>query len=58
MKYSIFSSVKAQQGELCTYEKFMETVKSEKVAEICAAVAKEADHENQQLLKKGLPVVT
>lgn len=58
MKYTFFESVKSQRGELCTYEKFLEVTHSAAVAEICAAIARESDHERQGLLKKMLPVIT
>lgn len=58
MKYTFFESVKTQRGELCTYEKFLEVTHSAAVAEICAAIACESDHERQGLLKKSLPVIT
>ena len=58
MNYSFFESVKSQRGELCTYEKFLEVTHSAAVAEICAAIARESDHERQGLLKKNLPVIT
>ncbi len=58
MKFGFFSSVKAQRGELCTYEKFLEVSHSPVVAQICAAIAREPDHEKQQQMKKELPVIT
>lgn len=58
MKYTLFNSVKAQRGELCTYEKFLEVSHSPVVAQICAAIAREPDHEKQQKMKKQLPVIT
>ena len=58
MKFSYFSSVRAQQGELCTYEKFLEASRSPLVAELCAAIAREPDHEKQQQMKKQLPIIT
>ena len=58
MKYTLFESVKAQRGELCTYEKFIEVSHSPIVAEICAAIAQEPDHDRQGVLKKRLPAIT
>ena len=58
MNFTYFSSVKAQRGELCTYEKFLEVSHSPMVTEICAAIAREPDHEKQQKMKKELPVIT
>ena len=58
MNFTYFSSVKAQRGELCTYEKFLEVSHSPLVTEICAAIAREPDHEKQQKMKKELPVIT
>lgn len=58
MRFSYFPSVKAQRGELCTYEKFLEVSHSPMVAEMCAAIAREPDHEKQQQLKKQLPGFT
>ena len=54
MNFSYFPSVKSQRGELCTYEKFLEVSHSPMVAEMCAAIAREPDHEQQQQLKKQL----
>ena len=58
MRFTIFDSVKAQRGELCTYEKFLEVSHSPIVADICAAIAQEADHDRQGVLKKRLPAIT
>ena len=58
MKFSIFDSVKAQRGELCTYERFLEVSHSPMVTDICAAIAKEPNHDRQGDLKKQLPVIT
>ena len=58
MNFTIFPSVKAQRGELCTYEKFLEVSHSPVVAQICAAIAREPDHEKQQQMKKELPIIT
>ena len=58
MKFSIFSSVKSQKGELCTQEKFNEVCASSKVRNLCETIANEPDHEKQQELKKQLPIIT
>lgn len=58
MKFSFYNSVRAQQGELCTYEKFLDVTHSHHVASICSAIASETDHERQQTLKKQLPIIT
>ena len=58
MNFTYFNSVKAQRGELCTYEKFLEVSHSPVVAQICAAIAREPDHEKQQQMKKELPIIT
>ena len=58
MKFSLFENVKAQRGELCTHEKFLEVSHSPLVAEICAAIAREPNHEKQQQMKKQLPIIT
>lgn len=58
MRFGFFNSVKSQRGELCTYEKFLEVSHSPVVAQICAAIAREPDHEKLQQMKKELPVIT
>lgn len=58
MKFSIFKTAKAQRGELCTYEKFLEVTSSAEMARICKEIAAEEDHDKRSELKKQLPVVT
>lgn len=58
MIFSIFDSVKAKHGSLCTDEIFLRTINSEKVISLCKKIAAEEDHDRQNILKKDLPVVT
>lgn len=58
MKFSIFKTAKAQKGEECTYEKFLEVTSSPQLLELCKQIAAEEDADKRGELKKGLPVVT
>ncbi len=58
MKFSIFTSVKSQKGELCTQDKFNEVCTSPLVCNLCKAIAAEADHDKRNALKKQLPIIT
>ena len=58
MKISVFKSVRSQKGELLTQERFDQLTHAPELATICSMVASEADHQQQQVLKKRLPVVT
>lgn len=58
MKFSIFASVRAQRGELCTAEKFHEVTSSADVERICAAISHETDKDKIAELKKQLPIIT
>ena len=58
MKFSIFRSAKAQRGEECTYEKFLEITESQSLLKLCNEIAAEADDDKRGELKKQLPVIT
>lgn len=58
MKFSIFKNAKAQQGEECTYEKYLEVVSSKSLLDLCAQIASEEDGDKRAELKKQLPAVT
>lgn len=58
MKFSIFKTAKAQKGEECTYEKFLEVTSSPELLQLCKKIAAEEDHDKRSELKKHLPVVT
>ncbi len=58
MKFSIFKTVKANRGRLCTYEVFKQEITSEHVSRVCEQIAAENDHSKQGELKRQLPVVT
>ena len=58
MKFSIFKTVKANRGRLCTYEVFKQATTSELVGKVCKQIAAETDHDKQGELKKQLPVIT
>lgn len=58
MKFSIFNTAKAQKGEECTYEKFLEVTSSPELHRLCKQIAAEEDPDKRGELKKRLPVVT
>lgn len=58
MMFSLFPSVKSSKGQLCTDELFLRTINSKEVINLCVKIAKEEDHDKQNILKKDLPVVT
>lgn len=58
MKFSIFSSAKAQQGSECTRERYLEVACSDQLLRLCNDIAAEPDAERRGELKKQLPVVT
>lgn len=58
MMFDCFRSVRAQQGEVCTQEKFMNLINSDEVIKLCKKIAAEPDHDKQGQLKKGLPIIT
>lgn len=60
-KFSIFPSPKAQKGEPCTYDKFLEESMSPRVITLCKQIAEayaQGDKDKVSALKKQLPVVT
>lgn len=58
MKFSIFSSAKAQKGTECTYEKWLQVTSDKELLKLCNLIAAEEDADKRGELKKGLPVVT
>ena len=58
MKFSIFKSPKAQKGELCTREKYLETSNAAWLLRLCNDIAAEPDADKRGELKKKLPVIT
>ncbi len=58
-RFTIFSSVRAQRGEDCTYEKYLEMADSPKVRNYCRQIAEaDGDHDLQNKIKKCLPIIT
>ncbi len=57
-KFSIFSSVRSQQAQDCTYEKYVEVGASPIVHQLCEAIAAEPDKEKRNNLKRQLPIIT
>lgn len=55
-KISIYRTAKAQKGELCTYEKYLEISNSPNLLRLCNDIAAEEDHDKRSELKKRLPV--
>lgn len=58
MKFSIFKSPKAQKGELCTREKYLEISNAAWLLRLCNDIAAETDADKRGELKKKLPVIT
>lgn len=58
MKFSIFSSARAQQGEECTYEKYLDVATRKDLSDLCDLIANEKDPDKRGELKKRLPVIT
>ena len=58
MKFSFFKSPKAQTGEECTYEKYLEVSNTKALLQLCNDIAAEKDSEKRAELKKKLPVIT
>lgn len=58
MKFSIYPSAKAQKGEECTYERYLDMSNSPRLAELCKQIAAETDSNKRGELKKQLPVIT
>lgn len=58
MKFSIFKSPKAQRGELCTREKYLEISNADWLLRLCNDIAAETDADKRGELKKKLPVIT
>lgn len=58
MKFSVFKSAKAQTGELCTRERYLEMANTQALLQLCNDIAAEKDKEKRSELKKKLPVVT
>ena len=58
MNFTIYKTVRSHKGEPLTAEKFNKVTHDPCLKEICILIAKEPDHDKQQRLKKGLPIVT
>lgn len=58
MKFSIFKSAKAQQGEECTYQRYLDMANSAQLIRLCNMIADEQDKDKRSNLKKQLPVIT
>ena len=58
MKFSIFKTPKAQTGEECTYERYLEIANSKELLQLCNEIAQESDANKRGELKKKLPVIT
>lgn len=58
MRFSIFKSPKAQTGELCTRQLYVDTANAQWLLRLCNDIAAETDNEKRGELKKKLPVVT
>jgi hypothetical protein len=57
-KFSIFRNARAQEGEECTREKYLEVANSDSLLHLCNKIARCKDKEERDQLKKQLPVVT
>lgn len=58
MKFSIFKSAKAQKGELCTRQLYVDTANAQWLLRLCNDIAAEKDADKRGELKKKLPVIT
>lgn len=58
MKFSLFNSPKAQTGELCTRQRYLEISNSQRLLRLCNDIAAEQDADKRAELKKQLPVIT
>lgn len=58
MKFSIFKSAKAQKGELCTRQLYVDTANAQWLLRLCNDIAAETDADKRGELKKKLPVIT
>lgn len=58
MKFSYFSSAKAQCGTECTYELYLQVANDPILLQHCNKIAQEEDKEKRGELKKLLPVIT
>lgn len=58
MKFSIFKSPKAQKGELCTRQLYLDTANAQWLLRLCNDIAAETDADKRGELKKKLPVIT
>lgn len=58
MKFSLFKSAKAQKGELCTRQLYVDTANAQWLLRLCNDIAAETDKDKRGELKKRLPVIT
>lgn len=58
MKFSIFKSARAQKGELCTRQLYVDTANAQWLLRLCNDIAAEQDADKRGELKKKLPVIT
>ena len=57
-RFTIYKSPKAQRGEDCTYEKYLEIANAQWLLDLCKRIADTEDADKRGELKKGLPVIT
>lgn len=57
MRFDFFESVKTSRGEVCSQERFITATHDGELAKTLAKIAKETDHDRQNILKKDLPVI-
>lgn len=57
-RFTIYKSPKAQRGEDCTYEKYLEVANAQWLLSFCKRIAATEDADERGELKKRLPVVT
>ena len=58
MIFSLFRSPKAQKGEICTYERYLQISNDPQLLQLCNLIAAEEDPDKRGELKKKLPVIT
>lgn len=58
MRFSIYSSVKSSQPELCTHDVYLDYATGNRVRQLCKQIAAEKDPDKRGVLKKQLPIIT
>lgn len=57
-EFTLYHSAKAQKGEQCTYQRYLDFALNPQLLETCKQIAAETDADKRGELKKHLPVIT